>query len=65
MNIIEATAIAITEDKWIFRESDPHVLFKPTNTNDCFYIKVLAEDTKIGKCWNPKAEDILADDYKI
>ncbi len=73
MNIQEATRLAMQTNQFIMRTNDSDEPFRylPTNTDDCFvvyiakdYVKRIGKDV-LGKRWNPRAEDILADDWIV
>lgn len=74
MNIQEATKVALEEGQFITRETEEFKAFRiqPTHTDDCFvvhiskeYVDQMGEKYIPGKRWNPKAEDILANDWAV
>jgi len=60
--ILEAnkTQQGITRKKWM--PDGPSLI--PTNTTSCFIIVPLYSE-KLGKRWNPTADDILATDWEV
>lgn len=67
MKINEAVEKALKEKKPITRTSWKDFSFKilPTNTHDCCYVITEDEKQKPAKCWNPTADDLLADDWEV
>lgn len=66
MFIHEAVKIALEKDKSIARESEPwsgRFKIKPTDTPDCCLAAIDNKPPRRG--WQPKAEDLLADDWTI
>lgn len=69
MGIAEAVTKAMQEGKYIYRTSDVKENMKPlyvipTNTWDCC-IMILDSTDKVGKRWNPNANDLIADDWEV
>lgn len=74
MNIQEAAKLATQEGKLMIRESTYNRIdgitgaIKPTNTPDnCWiYVKSInSNEIKKIRCWNPKLDDLIADDWKV
>lgn len=73
MNIQEAVKAALECDGMIHRESitfggrEIHGVIKPTNTYDTCILMVLEEGIvkRSCRCWNPTAEDLIANDWEI
>lgn len=74
MYIQEAIKESLESGKWIRRKSwltcfAGKVAIMPTNTWDCCIVGRLNHDTrsveKQVRCWNPRAEDLAADDWEI
>lgn len=67
MNIQDATKKALEENKYIRRESANHSMtrIKPTNSYDCCLVVVNGKNRQQGRCWNPTADDLMADDWVI
>jgi len=74
MDIQKATRIALTTGQFITREAEEFKPYRilPTNSDDCFvvhiakeYINQMGEKYIPGKRWNPKVEDILANDWTV
>lgn len=73
MNIQEATKLALEEGKYITREANSFKAYRilPTNTDDCFVILVAKDYVErlgkniLSKRWNPKAKDIMANDWVV
>ncbi|MGY0180618.1 Thoeris anti-defense Tad2 family protein [Lactococcus garvieae] len=65
MNIIEATKKATEDNKAIYRKSQTDIQFIPTNSGPLAFVVITSDTDKIGKFWNPNAEDILAEDWEI
>ena len=66
VNITEATKEALKSNNYIIRTCwDWGLVVQPTDTTDCCI--VLNADTKerVGQRWNPKAEDLTADDWEL
>ncbi len=67
MNIQEACKLAIASGKKITREDEfweyGNLKIEPTDTDEC----CIAYSGPIDKCarWEPKAEDLVANDWKI
>ena len=66
MYIHDATKLALEENKFITRESwDGNWILKPTNTTKCCVVIPLFGDGKSGPRWNPNADDLIANDWKV
>lgn len=67
MNIQNATREALRNNKYIRRKSTGNsgARIKPTNTYDCCLLIVLEKDNQQGRCWNPTADDLMANDWII
>ncbi|MEY8537559.1 MW1434 family type I TA system toxin [Lactococcus muris] len=65
MNIIEATKKATEANKAIYRNYQPDIQFIPTNSGPLAFVVIASDNDKVGKFWNPNAEDILAEDWEI
>lgn len=74
MYIQEAVKESLTSGKWIQRRSwltgfAGKIMILPTNTHDCCITGSLDYKTGIvgnrSKYWNPKAEDLVADDWEM
>ncbi|PMD71464.1 Thoeris anti-defense Tad2 family protein [Companilactobacillus nuruki] len=67
MNIRKAIIKARAKQKGITRQKwMPYAAtIIPTNTSSCFILVPFDEDDRIGRRWNPTAEDILANDWQI
>lgn len=74
MNIQKATRIALTTGQFITRETKYFKRYRilPTKSDSCFVVHIAKEyvdqmDEKYipGKRWNPKVEDILANDWVV
>lgn len=63
MFIHEAVKEAMEKGKLIYRRPYPFWKMEPTNTSDC--IMTHAEDKAPCRCWNPQADDLMADDWEI
>lgn len=66
MFIHEAVKEALKTDGWITRqgvEIFKNLAIKPTNTG--FNCVVKARLTREHPCWNPSAEDLMADDWVV
>ena len=47
-------------------DPDMHIEITPTNTYDACLITVVQGEKKItGRCWNPKVNDLMADDWTV
>ena len=71
MNILTAIKKAIDEDSFIARTSldfgEGRTLIKPTNSSDCCIVVFRRNGAKKRqqiKCWNPTADDLLAEDWE-
>jgi hypothetical protein len=68
MKIHEAVSKAMTEGKYIYRESEKdcsaHINILPTNTYDCCLL-IQENSDSVGKRWNPTANDLMASDWEI
>ena len=68
MKISEAVERALEEKKPITRASYlEEIGFKifPTNSSDCCYLIPKDEKQQPARCWNPTADDLLADDWEV
>ena len=68
LKISEAVERALEEKKSITRDSYLEELgFKifPTNSSDCCYIASGNGERHPTRCWNPTADDLMADDWKL
>lgn len=72
MNIIEAVKIAERDDKCITRKKhENHLKYKPTPYHVLGIVVIYNEKigekerVKTTRFWNPKSEDILADDWIV
>ncbi len=67
MNIQEATIKALESDMCITRhpnaEGWEHVAILPTSTCDCCYLVGFGKI--LGPRWNPLAEDLMSDDWRL
>lgn len=68
MDIKEATILAMNKGKYMYRKSEKEegidVNVLPTNTWDCC-ILISDSTDKVGKRWNPTADDLMADDWEV
>ncbi len=68
MNIIEATKQALPQGKGITRKiwDRQHLLMAifPTNTSECCIASTLGNHLPKPR-WNPTADDLLAEDWKV
>lgn len=62
MNIFEATVKALEEGKRIRRQG---AIITPTNTGECCLIEVEGLKKAPGKRWQPKAEDLISDEWEV
>ena len=70
MNIIEATRKALKEGVGIKNKNDiTQNYLLPTNTRECYIVVpigfAVGNNTKAIPRWNPKAEDILSNDWEL
>lgn len=73
MLIGQATKMAMDKDTYMYRKtvdernSEVKARIKPTNLYDCCYLVVFLGETPKGgsRCWNPTAEDLIADDWEV
>lgn len=67
MKINEAVEKALKDKKPITRTSLKGFGFKifPTDSSDCCYIIHKDEKKQPTRCWNPTANDLLADDWEV
>ena len=67
MTISEAVARALKENKSITRSSLQDLGFEvlPTDSSDCCYIVSTDKKQKPARCWNPTANDLVADDWEL
>lgn len=63
MLIHEAVKEAMEKGKLIYRRPWPFWKFEPKNTMDCVIIH--ARDKEPKRCWNPQAEDLMANDWEV
>lgn len=73
MHIHEAVRMAMEKGHLITRssarieESTRYAAIKPTNTYDACVVVIIA-DGKVKeacRCWNPTADDLMADDWEV
>lgn len=67
LNIHDAVTEALESNAFI-RRSDPYwlrVLIKPTNSSDRCLIYIDGKEDAPYKGWEPKAEDLMADDWEV
>lgn len=68
MYIHEAVEKSMEEGKSIFRQGYEAMLILPTDTTDCCIGFIMEPDGSYEKAavrWNPTAEDLMADDWKL
>lgn len=67
MTISEAVARALKENKSITRSRLQDFGFEvfPTDSSDCCYIVSTDKKQQPGRCWNPTANDLVADDWEL
>ncbi|QGG59107.1 Thoeris anti-defense Tad2 family protein [Loigolactobacillus bifermentans] len=68
MNIQQATRKALTTQKGITRESwdvGVPIIIIPTNTTGCCIVQVPGTEDELAPRWEPEAEDLLADDWRL
>ena len=66
MNIQEATKISLEKEKFITRESfSGHVKIQPTNGIGGCILSTTDNSAKPRGGWQPSAEDLTADDWKV
>ena len=67
MTISEAVARALKENKSITRVGlqDFGLEVFPTDSSDCCYLIPKDEKQQPGRCWNPTANDLMADDWEL
>ena len=67
MKIHEAVEKALKKKKPITRTSLNDFDFKifPTDSSDCCYLIQKDEKQQPARCWNPTADDLLADDWEV
>ncbi|MBM7617297.1 hypothetical protein JOC36_000846 [Weissella uvarum] len=64
MNIQKATKKAIAQGRGMTRPGFPNKCWLlPTNTPE--RVIIFKDREKLSKCWNPNAEDLIADDWII
>jgi hypothetical protein len=63
MNIQQAIANASLKGQSIYRESRPNSYIHPTNTPECCI--VTNEEGHLSPRWEPKLDDLLADDWGV
>lgn len=64
MNIYQATKEAMAKGMSITRNA---IIITPTNGPECCLIEMAnGRCEKLpGRCWNPKADDLMADDWEL
>lgn len=73
MNIQEAVKKAMEENAVIYRgvallgPDDRNAFIRPTNSYDTCLLIVRSEGKIVGRsrCWNPTADDLMADDWNV
>jgi len=65
MNIQEAVQRALVEGKFITRESFSHLKIQPTNRIGYCILSSIDNSTQPRGGWQPSAEDLTADDWKV
>lgn len=74
VHIHEAVKTALEENKMIIRasakepESEVYAVIRPTNSYDACILIVRGRDanyTRACRCWNPTADDLMADDWTV
>lgn len=67
MKIYEAVEKALKEKKPITRMGLRDFGFSifPTDSSDCCYLIPKDEKQQPARCWNPTANDLLADDWEL
>ena len=67
VKIHEAVEKSLKEKKPITRTSLSDFGFKifPTDSSDCCYLIPKDEKQQPARCWNPTADDLLADDWEV
>lgn len=68
MYIHKAVKEALKNDGYIKRKmmSVGDTLIKPTNSSDCCYIIIQGRSGhRSSRCWNPTADDLIADDWEV
>lgn len=63
MNVCEAVEKSLRENKYISRPSFFDIKIRPTNDPECCI--VYKKNKPSAKRWNPKAEDLMAEDWTI
>lgn len=63
MFIQEAVKKATEKGKLIYRTPYPFWKMEPTNSSDCVVIH--ADGKEPGRCWNPQADDLMANDWEV
>lgn len=65
MKISEAVTEAMKNKSEITRKSLKKYGFRvyPTNSSECCYVTM--KNQQPGKCWNPTADDLVADDWEV
>lgn len=64
MNIQDAVRQAVATGGYIVSKDWPGNPIRPTDTEDCC-IGYNAQGRRIGKRWNPKAKDLLSEDWYV
>ena len=63
MKIDKAIRLAMVQGKGIKRDSEPcDIWFLPSNSLAC--IIIMDSDKPLSQKWNPKADDLMATDWK-
>ena len=67
MKIYEAVEKALKEKRPITRTGLRDFGFEifPTDSSDCCYIIPKDKKQQPGRCWNPTANDLMADDWEL
>lgn len=73
MNIQEAVKEALEENGKIFRssarkqESDIYAAITPTNSYETCLLTLMRDGKaeRTSRCWNPTADDLMADDWTV
>ena len=66
MNIVDAVRRALADGKAIARPwGERRILIKPTNGPECCLIQLEESEKPPCQRWNPKADDLTAEDWEI
>lgn len=67
MKIYEAVEKALKEKRSITRTGLRDFGFEifPTDSSDCCYLIPKDKKQQPGRCWNPTANDLMADDWEL